>query len=125
MSEVQNFVKGTSSFEARLYGFDRYGLRSEAYSLPYPCGLHARLSNPSARIDAPSYVLSEVGWNAPYIIQRHPDAVSSINDVLKEHMGERIELKVRKTGEVLIFDNDYEVDAVGVSETCLEPSTRS
>lgn len=117
MSEVQNFMKGTSSFEARLYGFDRYGLMSEACSLPYPCGLHVRLSNPSARIDAPSYVLSEVGWNAPYIIQRHPDAVSSINDVLKEHMGERIELKVRKTGEVLIFDNDYEVDAVGVSET--------
>jgi hypothetical protein len=117
MSDVQNFAKNVISFETRLYGFDRYGLMSEAYSLPYLCGLHFRFSNPSAAVDAPSYILSEFGWNAPYIVRRHFNVVSKINEVLKEYMGERIELKVRKTGEALIFDNDYEVDAVGVSET--------
>ena len=113
MVDLQNFAKTTSSMETRLYGFDRYGLMSESYSQ----GLHIRLSNPSAAKDTPSSILSELGWNAPYIIRRCSDTINDINEVLKEYIGEKVELKVRKTGEVLIFDNDREVDAVGVSET--------
>ena len=118
MSEVQNFVKTLSSFEARVYGFDRYGLMSEFYQQPnLPRGLHICLSDLSKSRDTPYNILSEFGWNAPHIVRRHPNAVNSINELLKEYIGERLELKVRRTGEALVFDGDLEMDAVGVSET--------
>jgi len=106
MSELQNFVKTLPIFESRLYGFDRYGLISDGYFLN-------RIK------DYPSYILSEIGWNAPYIIRRHIKVINNINDILREHIGEKIELKVRKTGEILIFDNDHEMELVGISETIL------
>jgi predicted ATPase len=108
MSEIQNFVKTLPIFESRLYGFDRYGLISDVYFLSL------------SRIrDYPSYILSEMGWNIPYIIRRHIKVINNINDILREHIGEKIELKVRKTGEILIFDNDNEIELVGISETIL------
>jgi energy-coupling factor transporter ATP-binding protein EcfA2 len=111
MGEAQSIAKTLPPFEGRLYGFDRYGLTFG------PSSLHVYLSNPSAAKDAPLYVLSELGWNAPHIVRRHRKAVSNIDDVMREYMNERIELKVRRTGEVVLYDYDYEMEAVGVSET--------
>ncbi len=116
MSELQNFVKTIPSLESRLYGFDRYGLMSEASTHPLSA-LHTRLQSLSTAKDTPSSILSEVGWNAPYIIRRHSKVVNNINEVLREHLGEKMELKVRRTGEALIFDYDNEIDMIGVSET--------
>jgi len=116
MSEIQGIAKALPSFESRLYGFDRYGLMCGIFVLPYICGLHVRLANLSTARAFPSSILSELGWNAPYIVRRHGRPVNEINDVLREHIDERVELKVRKTGEALLFDYDYEVDPVGVSD---------
>jgi len=117
MSELQNVVKQLQVFETRLYGFDRYGLASGICINPHPCGLHLRLSNISNARNTPVSLLSELGWNAPFIVGRHQSIVRDINDVLREHVGEKVEVKLRRSSEVLIFDYDVEVDAVGVSES--------
>jgi hypothetical protein len=117
MSELQNVVKQLQVFETRLYGFDRYGLASGICIDPHPCGLHLRLSNISNARNTPVSLLSELGWNAPFIVRRHQSIVRDINDVLREHVGEKVEVKLRRSSEVLIFDYDVEVDAVGVSES--------
>jgi hypothetical protein len=117
MSELQNIAKQIPALETRLYGFDRHGLASGTCIRPQPCGLHLRLSNVSNANDTPVSVLSELGWNAPFILRRHQSVVRGINDVLREYVGEKVEVKLRRSGEVLIFDYDSEVDAVGVSES--------
>jgi hypothetical protein len=116
MSELKNFVGTMPSFESRLYGFDRYYLMTEVGIYP-PRALHTQLQSPSTAKDTPSSILSEVAWNAPHIIRKCGGSINEINEVLKEHLDEKVELKVRKTGEALIFDNDFEMDIVGVSDT--------
>jgi hypothetical protein len=117
MGELQNVVKQLQAFETRLYGFDRYGLASGVCMGPHPCGLHLRLSAISNARGTPVSLLSELGWNAPFITRRHQSVVRDINDVLRGYVGERVEVKLRRSGEVLVFDYDAEVDAVGVSES--------
>jgi hypothetical protein len=117
MIELQSVAKQLPAFETRLYGFDRYGLASGICINPHPCGLHVRLSTLSTARSTPISLLSELGWNAPFIVRRHQSIVRDINDVLREHVGEKVEVKLRRSGETLIFDYDVEIDAVGVSES--------
>jgi hypothetical protein len=117
MSELQSVTKQFSAFETRLYGFDRYGLAGGICINPHPCGLHFRLSDTSNARSTPVSLLSELGWNVPFIIRRHPSIVRDINDILREHIGEKVEIKLRRSGAILIYDYDVEVDAVGVSES--------
>jgi hypothetical protein len=117
MGELQNISKQIPVLETRLYGFDRYGLAIGTCINPQPCGLHLRLLNISNARNTPVSVLSELGWNAPFILRKHQSVIRGINDVLREYMGEKIEVKLRRSGEVLIFDYDSEVDALGVSES--------
>jgi hypothetical protein len=119
MNELQNFVKTMPSFESRLYGFDRYYLLTEVVGIYPPRALHTQLQSPSTARDTPSSILSEVGWNAPHVIRKFGRSINEINEVLKEHLDEKVELKVRRTGEALIFDNDFEMDIVGVSDAVL------
>jgi energy-coupling factor transporter ATP-binding protein EcfA2 len=116
MSEIQSLVRTLPILETRLYGFDRYSL-STTYCAPNFCGLQLRLSNLSNARSFPASILSEIGWNAPYIIRRHREVISEIDDFLAKNLGMNIEIVVRKTGEMLILDNKTEVDAVGVSES--------
>jgi energy-coupling factor transporter ATP-binding protein EcfA2 len=118
MREVQNIVSMVGlSFESRLYGFDRYGLASSICAQPYLCGLHIRLSNIQQARDVPVNVLSELGWNAPYVLKKHADVVRSVNRELAEHVGEKVEVKVLRTAAIAIFDYDVELDVTSVSET--------
>jgi energy-coupling factor transporter ATP-binding protein EcfA2 len=116
MDEVQSVVKTLPLFEARLYGFDRYGLAVSSCLQPHPCGFHIRLSQLSQARPTPTSILSEFGWNAPNILRMHRDIVDEVDEVLEKYIGSKITVVVRKTGEVLILDYRNEVDAVGVSE---------
>ena len=118
MREVQNMVGEVGvGFESRLYGFDRYGLASSICVQPYPCGLHIRLSNLRQARDVPVNLLSELGWNAPYVLKRHADVVRDINRELAEHVGEKVEVRVLRSAAIAIFDYDVELDVTSVSET--------
>jgi hypothetical protein len=116
MSELQSFTKQLPVLETRLYGFDRYGLASGTCMTPHPCGLHIRLSTLLYVRNTPISLLSEIGWNAPFILKRHP-IHREINEVLEDYIGEKVEVKLRRSGEALIYDYDTEVDATGVSES--------
>lgn len=116
MNEVQSVVKTLPPFEARLYGFDRYGLAVSSCLQPHPCGFHIWLSLPSQARPTPTSILSEFGWNAPNILRMHRDIVDEVDDVLERYIGSKVTVVVRRTGEVLILDYRNEVDAVGVSE---------
>jgi energy-coupling factor transporter ATP-binding protein EcfA2 len=116
MNEVQSVVKTLPPFEARLYGFDRYGLAVSSCLQPHPCGFHIRLSQLSQARPTPTSILSEFGWNAPNILRMHRDIVDKVDDVLERYIGSKVTVVVRRTGEVLILDYRNEVDAVGVSE---------
>jgi hypothetical protein len=61
MNEVQSVVKTLPPFEARLYGFDRYGLAVSSCLQPHPCGFHIRLSQLSQARPTPTSILSEFG----------------------------------------------------------------
>jgi hypothetical protein len=118
MQEVQDTIgKVSVGFESRLYGFDRYGLASSICAQPYLCGLHIRLSNIQQARDVPVNVLSELGWNAPYVLKKHADVVRDINRELAEHVGEKVEVKVLRSAAIAIFDYDVELDVTSVSET--------
>jgi energy-coupling factor transporter ATP-binding protein EcfA2 len=118
MSEVQSATqKANISFESRLYGFDRYSLASNFCAQPYLCGFHIRLSNPQQAKDTPANVLSELGWNAPQLAKRYPQIFRSINNELLEYIGEKVELKVLRTGAIAIFDYDVELEFTTISET--------
>jgi hypothetical protein len=117
--EVQGTVeKANVVFESRLYGFDRYGLIGDSCTQPHPCGFHVRLSNPPQQArNMPVSILSELGWNAPFVLRGHHNILNDINRELREYLDERIELKMLRSGAIAIFDYDIELDMVSVSET--------
>jgi len=118
MSEVQSFVKTLPSLESRLYGFDRYGLGTQACaSQSHLCGLQYRLSQQQLAKPYPMSILSDFGWNAPHIVRMHRDVVNEVDDAIERHIGAKIEVVARRTGEVLILDYRYEVESQSVSES--------
>ncbi len=126
MSELQSSVSSARiALQSRLYGFDRYGLMSDICSQPYPCSFHRRLSDLSQARNTPVNILSELGWNAPFIARRHSDVFRSVNYELEKGLGEKMELKLLRSGAVAIFDYDVELELTSVSEAVLEPSTSS
>ena len=122
MSEVQSFVQSFAKtlplLESRLYGFDRYGLGTQACaSQSHLCGLQHRLSQLQFAKPYPVSILSDFGWNAPYMVRMHRDVINDVDDALERYIGAKIEVLVRRTGEVLIFDYKHEVEFQSVSES--------
>ena len=116
--------------EARLYGYDRYGL-----GLPYcdqhACGFYAMLKG-QVRSPYPKSILSETGQNAANIVGKAINVIREINNELSK-LGEKIEVKVLSTGGVVVFDYDVEIKPGAVSDgilriiyytTALETATR-
>lgn len=102
--------------EARLYGYDRYGLSSSTDTSPTNCGFHLRLKGRQVR-QAPVNILSEFGWNAPTVIKSTPDVIISLNKVLRDILYEEVEIRVLRSGIVVIFDYNYEIDSTAVSDS--------
>ncbi len=120
MLEVRNALnqasRGKTLIEARLYGYDRYGLASSTCSSSLNCGFHLRLRNVQAK-SLPKNVMSEFGWNASTIIKMFPDIVTDLNNVMVENLNEKVEVKVLRSGIVTIFDYDIEVEVLTVSDS--------
>ncbi len=118
--EVRNplsqVAKGELLIEARLYGYDRYGLASSTCTAPTVCGFHLHLKGAQSR-SVPRNIMSEFGWNANTIIRVSQDVVIQLNEVLREYMDEKIEVKVLRSGNVIVFDYDYEVNSLAVSDS--------
>jgi len=102
--------------EARLYGYDRYGLASQYCLAIFPCGFNMRMKGVNV-VPTPKNVLSELGWNGPNIIKFTRDVVVEINDMLREVMDIRVEVKASLSGNVTVYDYDFEVEPVAVSDT--------
>jgi len=119
-TEVRNALsqvaKGKLLVESRLYGYDRYGLSSPQCASPTLCGFNMRLKGVQA-IPTPKSILSELGWNAPSLIRFVRDVVVELNDLLRENMDTRVEVKVSLLGTVTVYDYDYEIEPVTVSDT--------
>jgi len=107
--------------EARLYGYDRYGLGSTICRELFICGFSLRLKNiPNmSTIQVPKSILSELGWNAPSIVRALSDVITRINRVVAEHLDKKVEIKVLRSGSVVIFDYDYEVDVYAAPDSIL------
>lgn len=115
-NSLNQAAKGKLLIDARLYGYDRYGLASSACTTLKSCGFHLRLKGSQTR-SVPKNIMSELGWNANTIVKSSQDVILELNEVLRDYMDEKIEVKVLITGNVVIFDYDYEVDSLAVSDS--------
>lgn len=102
--------------ESRLYGYDRYGLAMTMCTAPGTCGFHLYLGKRQER-SFPRNIMSELGWNASHLIRNTQELLLGINNIVGEHLGERIEIMVLRDGRVAVFDYHYEVEADTVSES--------
>jgi hypothetical protein len=115
-SSLQQASRAKLLIEARLYGYDRYGLASSSCVAPTVCGFHLRLKGLQPR-PVPKNILSELGWNANITIKMVQDVVIQLNNLLTEYLDEKIEIKVLMSGNIAIFDYHFEVDSLGVSDS--------
>ncbi len=93
--------------ESRLYGFDRYGL---AKALPsYTSLLGSK--------NVPVNILSELGWNTPYIVKECGDVLVNLNRLLKDYLNEEIAVVSLLSGAIAVFDYWNEVIGSTVSDT--------
>ena len=106
-------------FEARLYGFDRYGLGSLRCADELSCGLIPRMTGQTATWNLPRSILSELGWNITKVAIMGRRVLHKINMTLHDELGLAIELKVLRDGRVAIFDNDVEVTGGSVPDAIL------
>ncbi len=115
LDSIKRFGKN-GFYESRLYGYDRYGLSTNSCISPQICGFHLRLKNNQPK-SFPKNILSEFGWNAPSIIRTVHDVIIAINRKLRDQLDEEVDLKVLKSGEVVIFDYGFEIDSTAVSDS--------
>ena len=119
---IAGWVKSSlkSRFDVRVYGYERYGLSTSVCTNEVVCNFYSRLkgSNPKP---APVSVLSELAWNVTRMLKSIPWVVPEVNDAVREHFGERVELKVLRNGTVAVFDYDYEIDIASLSDGILRP----
>ena len=115
-NSLNQIAKGKLLIEARLYGYDRYGLASSICTTPTICGFHLRLKGSQAR-PVPKNIMGELGWNANTIVKSSRDVIVELNEVLRNYMDEKIEVKVLISGNIVVFDYDYEVDSLAVSDS--------
>lgn len=79
-------------------------------------GFHLRLKKIQER-QSPRNIMSELGWNVSLFLKAVSDIIKDLNNVIMEHLGEKIEIKVLRSGIVTIFDYHYEIDVQTVSDS--------
>ncbi len=109
LAQIANVLRNIRNriIETRLYGFDRYGL---ARTLPsYTVSSGSR--------NTPANILSELGWNIPYIVKGHGDIVINLNRLLKDYLNEEIAIVTLLNNTIAIFDYWVQVVGSSVSDT--------
>jgi predicted ATPase len=109
MTAARNELKKAESvsplIEAKLYGFDRYGLNMS---------FHSYVKTGSAY---PQNILSELGRNAMRIMRIVQDVIIDINNTIVSELDLKTEFQVLRSGAITLFDHYYEVDPVLSSDT--------
>ena len=116
LDSIKKATKDRLLYESRLYGYDRYGLSTNSCISPQICGFHLRLRNNQPK-PFPKNIMSEFGWNAPSIIRTVHDVIIALNKKLRDQLDEEVEVRVLKSGEVVIFDYGFEIDSMAVSDS--------
>ena len=116
LSVLGSKIEDKVSIATRVYGYDRYGLSLPSCIDYLHCGFYLHLKGNLVR-NTPRHLLSELGWNAPHIIKDSQDVVIGLNYILTEKFGEKVEVKISRSGKVFVFDYDLEVDISGVSDS--------
>jgi len=114
LSALRRVANNEPLVEARLYGYDRYGLSSPQCETRLSCGFVARLRGQQS-VPYPRNVLSELGWNATALAKSVRDVVAELNAALEE-LEVGVEVKFLQSGAVVVFDRDYEVESSSVSD---------
>ncbi|HIP85180.1 MAG TPA: ATP-binding protein [Pyrodictium sp.] len=115
---IRKSLPSIKRFDVRVYGYERYGLSVRSYVDSVTCGFYRRLKGEYSR-STPVNVLSELAWNVTGIVKKVPWVVPEVNDVVRTHLGEKVELKVLRNGTIAVFDWDCEVDAAYLSDGIL------
>lgn len=103
--------------DSRLYGFDRYGLAISECSSDTLCGFSYKARG-RLKKSHPVNILSELAWNFVRIPQLSKRSiVNRINEELLENLEEKIELKVGREGDVVIYDYDLESETSATSDS--------
>ena len=102
---LNNALEKSPLIESRLYGFDRYGLTEKIYS--YMKNMHTS--------DTPKAILSEYAKNLPKIIRSFLTIIDEINEVFSLQET-RFELKLLRSGALVLFDYNSEVDPILASD---------
>jgi len=101
-------INANKIVESRLYGFDRYGLTR---------ALPRYTTNLSISKNIPINILSELGWNTPYIIRGYGDILVDLNKLLKDYLNEEIAVTTLLNGTIAVFDYWNQVVGSTVSDT--------
>jgi len=109
-------AKGKLLVESRLYGYDRYELTSLQCISPTLCSFNMHLKGMQSR-QAPKNILSEFGWNGTNLVRSVKDVVIELNELIRENLGSRIEVKFTISGNIAVFEYDFEVEPISVSDT--------
>jgi len=115
-SPLSSASKGKLLVESRLYGYDRYQLSSLQCNSPTLCGFNMHLKGIQS-MQTPKNILSEFGWNGTNLVRSVKDVVIELNELLKDNLGSRVEVKFTLSGNVTVYDYDFEVEPISVSDT--------
>ena len=98
--------------EARLYGYERYGIETRPDET-------TRCEDLSCM--QPHDILAETGYNLAYIASASPIPIRWLQEWLREDIGAPIEIRVRtrKLREILFFSKETEVPSRLLSDTLL------
>ncbi|MCD6300438.1 MAG: ATP-binding protein, partial [Staphylothermus sp.] len=113
---IASKIENKMLIEARVYGYDRYGLTLSSCPDSLHCGFHLRLRNMMTR-NVPKHILSELGWNALITAKSSQEIIVNLNYIIAEKLGEKVEVKVSRSGSIIVFDYDVEVDVTSVSDS--------
>ena len=115
---IKKSLSSAKNFDIRIYGYERYGLSVRACVNDVTCSFYQRLKGTYSKL-TPVNVLSELAWNVTSVVKKIPRIIPEVNEVIRTHLGEKVELKVLRNGTIVVFDWDYEVDVTYLSDGIL------
>ncbi len=111
----QAYQKG-AIIASRVYGYDRFGLSLNTCHSVHLCGFALRLKG-SQQLPYPTSIFSEVGWNATRFLLLVRDILYEMERYLKEDLEVDVEIRISRSGTIMVYDGLAEVDVESVSDS--------